>query len=78
MITLNLTETQFACTYLNLNFVRLITPEIVLYRCDVVFASEFAESWMKTPDGEWTHWNPEAHEPQHPREVHSSKHVLLV
>jgi hypothetical protein len=63
LITLNtiFNGTKFSYAYMNFNFVRLITPEIVLYRSDVVFTSELAESWMKTPDGEWTLWNPEVH-----------------
>jgi hypothetical protein len=52
LITLNLTETRSPYTYVNLDFVWLITPEIVLYRSDVVSASESAESRMKIPDGE--------------------------
>jgi hypothetical protein len=28
--------------------------------------------------GECILWNPEVHEPQPPREIHSPKHVLLV
>jgi hypothetical protein len=32
-----------------MNFARLMAPEILLYRSDLVFASELTESWMKTP-----------------------------
>jgi hypothetical protein len=38
-----------------------MTPEIVIYRSDVVSASELVEGWMKTPVEEWTLWYPEAH-----------------
>jgi hypothetical protein len=44
---------------MNLNFVWLIAPEIVIYWSGVVFASELAKSWMKTLDeNELSSWGP--------------------
>jgi hypothetical protein len=70
--TLCLTELSCSYTYVNLNLVRLITPEIVPYRSGAVFASELAESWMKTPV-----WRMNSLESWGPRTTASKRSPLL-